>query len=655
MSVIVNPFSVRRWLILTGAACLLLLAEINGALIQQFFQGAAFNPNDRLSAGIHVQMALLVAGVALVTRGLVLPVPDSSYLTPRPLQTERGHKLLSPLRSGEGPEVGLLLLITLLAFALRVWHLENEVHTLIDEFNIVESINDINANPNTPILAPFDQIAAFPWLWTYIEKITTDVVGPNLVGLRLQSAVVGTLTVLAVYHLARGLFGRNIGLIAALFLATFPPHLHFSRLAMLLMMSPLMGTLALYFIVRARQTQSRRHYVLCGVMLGLLPYYDESGRLIFPLLIGAWLVWLPLLGQQSASRRGIGWLLLAMALVSFPVYYTLLGYRAPLFPRMEQNNLGDDLNLLRLLFTGNGMDNLLLLLNQRIVPPFLHYVVLPDTSALYYGGQTALILPWLVPLFLAGIAYAVGRPGRGMLLLLWAAGVALGNSLIRWNTWSARYMGAAPALAILMAMGLEAGQRVSVSAFQHFSRRFNAAAQGCQDTEEAAKEFLTARPPEAQRKALSHYALRFAAGAVALSQVIYYFGFHLPEYRNTLPPFPDYADAAYRAADLPAGTQVYFIYIDLAYPLHFEPLFTFWRVQVNMTWLEGRHFTPDVLDGLPADKTYAFFVDPQDTQTLELLKTRWELPPPQFSPYNIAPPRQYALYLIPVEKGETDR
>src|SRR5690606_27829994 len=117
-----------------------------------------------------------------------------------------------------------------------------------------------------------------------------DILGHNLTGLRIFSAVFGTLTVPALYLLARELFDRRTALLAALLLATFPPHIHFSRLGLNNIADPLFGVLALAFLVRGLKRGGLRDYALSGVMLGLTQYFYEGGKLLYPLLFGAWLL-----------------------------------------------------------------------------------------------------------------------------------------------------------------------------------------------------------------------------------------------------------------------------------------------------------------------------------------------------------------------------
>jgi 4-amino-4-deoxy-L-arabinose transferase-like glycosyltransferase len=76
---------------------------------------------------------------------------------------------------------------------------------------------------------------------------------------------------------------------------TFPPHIQFSRIALLHIADPLFGVLALWFLIRAIRSNRRLDWVLMGVSLGMTQYFFEAGRLFTGALILAWaalvLVW----------------------------------------------------------------------------------------------------------------------------------------------------------------------------------------------------------------------------------------------------------------------------------------------------------------------------------------------------------------------------
>ncbi|MFN8372556.1 MAG: glycosyltransferase family 39 protein [Anaerolineae bacterium] len=258
----------RRITFLAGAAMLVTLAAQNAN-------------GSTLLLSLDVQFLLLAGGVFGVAWGLGDGKPGT------------WAQRAAPLRNTSI----VLFLITLLALVLRLWQLETSVHYFVDELNFVSGVLDIvHARQSGEILHlthPFHWLAAFPRIFPYWQSWGTAIAGQSYTGLRLPSAVLGTLTVPAVYLLGKNLFDKRVGIIAALLLATFPPHLHFSRLGLNNIADPLFGTLAMAFAARGLKEGRRGDFAWAGVMLGMSQYFYEGGRLVYPVVMGLWLVFSP--------------------------------------------------------------------------------------------------------------------------------------------------------------------------------------------------------------------------------------------------------------------------------------------------------------------------------------------------------------------------
>lgn len=88
-------------------------------------------------------------------------------------------------------------------------------------------------------------------LWINMIGLAEATFGANQFGLRICAALVGTLTVIFVYFLARELFSDRIAIFAAWFLASSFWHLWISRMAFRAVLMPLFLTASLYFLLRA--------------------------------------------------------------------------------------------------------------------------------------------------------------------------------------------------------------------------------------------------------------------------------------------------------------------------------------------------------------------------------------------------------------------
>ncbi|MEN9342222.1 MAG: hypothetical protein RIQ54_478 [Candidatus Parcubacteria bacterium] len=87
--------------------------------------------------------------------------------------------------------------------------------------------------------------------------------------LRSVSAVFGVLTVLGIFFLGKELYGTNIGLLAALFLAVNFWHVNFSRIGFRAIMAPFFATWGLYCLIKTFHKNSSQ-WVWWAISAGLL-------------------------------------------------------------------------------------------------------------------------------------------------------------------------------------------------------------------------------------------------------------------------------------------------------------------------------------------------------------------------------------------------
>jgi hypothetical protein len=577
------PAHLRRYgqplALLLGILCLALLAESNGHRLEIEWLS---------NVPTHLQFAWLVTGTALVALGLA--APRASEVTTHPPERPRWH-------------VWTLTAILLLAFLLRAVSLEESVFMYVDEFGSADAVASLRANDQVPLLLPSWEIAGWSRVYAYVQTFGVDLFGANLTGLRATTVVIGTLTVWAIYLLAAQLFDRRIALLAAFWLATFPPHIHFSRLGIPNTVDPLFGTLALVLLVRAVRTGHRGDFALAGVMLGLTQYFYEAGRLLYPLVALGFAMSFVLLRRREAlqSLKGIGIMALAAILVAWPGYYALAANNLSLATRFSQ------INTVEVYFSDLTTDSGAWL-RDIFAPPFLHLVALPDTSRLYYGGDFGLILPWIVPLFLLGVVYILRRwrQPEMFMLLLWVLGVAVGNGFIEQNAYSSRYVVVLPALVLFIIAGIYT---------------------------------LIVRWPRHQHLIVAVSVL------LAGLQVPYYFGPHLALYNQQIRPYYDFAEIIPRARDFPPGTQLHLITTDATSFWQFEVLQRYFNTSLQVDVLAD--LTDAYLDGLPRDVDHAFFVIPQDTLSIERIQRHFGAGAPQPSPHNVPLNRQYFMIYMP--------
>jgi len=433
--------------------------------------------------------------------------------------------------------------------------------------------------------------------------------GRNFLGLRALSAVLGALTVPALYLLARELFDPLAACLAALVLLTFPPQVHYSRLALNNIADPLFGTLALAFLARGQRTRRRLDYVLGGVMLGLTQYFYEGGRLLFPALAAAWMVGGLVLWRPRPSLRGLLLAALAFVLVAAPIYYTLIGV-----------HFLDETELNSYYWEYRREANTLETRVAHFWHSLMFYVNSPENTMfhyfLYYGGRHPLILEPIVPAFLLGLVIALWRwRTPGALPLLWVLGTSLGNAMIVESAVSARYVVAFPALALLIALGI--------------------------------RYTLPLIWPWRGQAAI----VLALAGIIAGGQGVYYFGPFLDLFNREVRANVAYDvdDAMLRARHFPPGTQIYVVADHVLPETDAQRLLNFLADHLTVLVIPPDQFATIPLAELSRQVDYAFFVAPGDGQTIGRLMAAFGPHDVQPSPTEPLPGKGLALFYVAAE------
>lgn len=556
-----------------------------------------------LLIGMHhaQQFALFMIGISLVTIGMM-----GEFSLPRNIFSRENR---------------VVWLIMLLALLIRLPNLGSVVHAYIDEMHFAEAVIRLWNQPDVSILSSLNPIAAFSYVYPYLQTYSMSLFGNDLFGLRMVSVLLGTGMIPAIYILGSRLFDRRVGLIAAILLAGFPPHIHFSRLALNNIADPFFGVWSIALLLIAMQSNeiriSRKYAALAGFCLGMTQYFYEGGRIVFPVLILVWLLILLLRKSSdvSLSRADFLRFIITAALIALPVIGMMLLWHSPLTPRLQDQAVEGEF-WRELLLGDNAGEQITLYFNDHLLPALGHLFWRADSSAYYYGGETALLLPILLPFFVAGFVVMFKRWRAAVLLLLWIMLVVIGNSLLQDNDWTARFVPIFVPLVLICALGVD----VAINWIMKF---FGGAH-------------------------LTQVKWVYTVSGLLLIQVAYYYGIHLPLYNQQIRPDLDYVDTAYRAADLPADTHAYLLTGRTIFINHLDAVMQLRDASVSLEWIHPYDFPYQQVHRLPKDQVYAFFVAPDDLATHRNLQrvfgTALTLAPP--SPYNIPIDKQYDLYIV---------
>ncbi|MBN2004205.1 MAG: hypothetical protein JXA21_12690 [Anaerolineae bacterium] len=156
-------------------------------------------------------------------------------------------------------------------------------------------------------------------LFFYTAAPWVAITGNPALGLRLNAAMTGILTVAATFAATRALLGngptaRRASLLAAGWVAVAFPHLIFSRYGFRAISQPLLQALTVAALWHGLRTGQRSRLVLAGICLGLTGYTYLAARL-FPIPLALALGWL--LVRTRGQYLGQLALVLAIALAVF--------------------------------------------------------------------------------------------------------------------------------------------------------------------------------------------------------------------------------------------------------------------------------------------------------------------------------------------------
>lgn len=523
------------------------------------------------------------------------------------------------------------LFVLIMAFAAwaRLVDLEEGIHRFVDEVHFAKAVGDLLYFPDVPILMPHGGVTMFTWLYPYGQLWTTLLTGgASLTGLRLMSVLLGLAQVAGVYVLLRLGFDRITALVGMAVLASFPPHLHLSRIGLNNIADPTFAVWAFIFALLALRHNRQRDYVLAGACLGLTHYFYEGGRAFYTVFMLLWLGWLWLTSARRRVPYGLWYGIAAFVVTVLPMYYVWITNEVSLLPRVDATAR----DLSSEIAQGSLRMPVAQVVWEGVRALFLAYVHFPDNSS-FYRSDTGYVLPLLVPFFLVGLAACAWRARRAgdSLLLWWVLAVPVANYAIGTMIFVTRYAVGFVAVATVVAVGM-----VTVTRLLGRLRWFAPLAQPV---------------------------LTLLVVAAMVGQADYYLNWHLPQYYHRQfyyeydqtrggVPVKDYDDMLFRAVKLPSPVDVHVIARGVQGQIGFGAVLAFYGrhrpEDLTLTFLYVEDLSERYLARLPRTRTQAFFLEPEDNASLVLLRRFFTLSAPQVSPHNIPPERQLLLYVADV-------
>ena len=353
------------------------------------------------------------------------------------------------------PEVGLVALITIAALVVRTVHIVHEPYPFAgDEGNFALQGLDVNQGS---IRNPFATGAPFgqPSLYYFVIALSYKIFGVGILGARIPSVVIGVAAIPLLYLLLRELFGRNVAVVGAAFLAIYHVHVHYSRIAMNNVSAVTIGVLALYLLARGLRTKQPLEFGLAGAAAAL-SLYSYVGARVIPVVMGVWLGAVALTYWRFLWANARGLLVLAVGFI-------VVALPQGLFYLENRNEFMASYRMASIFSTG-------WLAHEAQIRHSTEAQILVDQMRRAFGALTVYgetsgndnagipLLDWFSrwPFFLGGL-YCLARlrqPRHVMLMSLLVLTVVIGGALTIPPPTSARLITTVPALSALTALGI---------------------------------------------------------------------------------------------------------------------------------------------------------------------------------------------------------
>ena len=211
-------------------------------------------------------------------------------------------------------EIALLALVFLLALLSRVWNLTNfPANIYPDEIMTGTVAAQSYITPTTPPPSVFSTLWSgidLPALWFWFVAVFLKLGGTSLAMLRLPAALFGAATVVPLYALLRGTWGKYAAITGSTIMAFSVSNVHYSRLALNNIVTQFFWATCFFFLLRALRSRRPSDWVLAGLSAGLSEYFYYGTRLL-PFILAMFMVFLLAIHWKQARQYAGGFLLLA--------------------------------------------------------------------------------------------------------------------------------------------------------------------------------------------------------------------------------------------------------------------------------------------------------------------------------------------------------
>jgi 4-amino-4-deoxy-L-arabinose transferase-like glycosyltransferase len=211
-------------------------------------------------------------------------------------------------------EMALLAVLFLLALLSRAGNLTNFPDNIYpDEIMTGTVATQSYISPTTPPPSVFSTLWSgieLPALWFWFVAVFLKLGGTSLAMLRLPAALFGAATVVPLYALLRGTWGRYAAIAGSTVMAFSASNVHYSRLALNNIVTQFFWATCFFFLLRALRSRRPSDWALAGLSAGLSEYFYYGTRLL-PFILAMFMVFLLTVHWKPARHYASGFLLLA--------------------------------------------------------------------------------------------------------------------------------------------------------------------------------------------------------------------------------------------------------------------------------------------------------------------------------------------------------
>jgi 4-amino-4-deoxy-L-arabinose transferase-like glycosyltransferase len=370
-------------------------------------------------------------------------------------------------------EFYIVLAILLVGFVLRFWDLEHIPRNLSGDEGTqgLWAVDVLEGRLRNPFATGWFTV---PTMSFFAQAFSLRLFGDSVAGLRSLSALTGTATLLFTYLLARRTLcepapscsssvhpqlgtegGQRVALLALTVLAINHYHVHFSRLGSNQIADPLFMALTLWLLTEGLASGKRGWFLTAGLTMGL-SWYGYFGSRVIMLVVAAY-VGLRAVRERGFLSRHLGSLIL-MGMVALMAASPLLLYYVEhpenLSARFNQVNFMRWLENELARPEHPGTFELVVRQVWRSLSAFNHTL----DPTFWYRAQIPLLDFISGIFFLFGLVAAVHqrrRPNVSLILIWFGLSIFIGWVLTENPPSSMRMVIVAPAVALLVALGLD--------------------------------------------------------------------------------------------------------------------------------------------------------------------------------------------------------